>query len=285
MKTKLVKTLFVIALFFGSQVIHAESYQRWVYWIKPTHHQVTPEEMSEITSMLYDGEILPDEEFKLSTGVSLRIPQPKLYLRYIKKAVRTIKPSAETKEDIIKAISRAEKMRWGNDVSVLVKNYWVSDKLKTVVSTDNYSGENKDTDFLFIDGIPFIKCDCGNPLEAIDLIISDKEEKKSENRISNYTVKEEPAVTSFPKDLGQAVLNMKTEPKTYVGLPKVETSTWWDKNKGWVIPVGTGLVVAGTGFIAHDKYHQWYLWFPKTPVDAPPVGGDPQDGQPVDGKK
>ncbi len=275
MKKQITKILLIVILFLGSsQVVHAESYQRWIYWINTPNHQVTSEEMAEIVSMLYEGKILPDKVFKLSTGVSLRIPQPGLYFRYIKNAVKAARPSADTKEKILNAISRSEKMRWGNDVAVLVKNYWVSNKQKTVVQTNDYSGEGRDTDFLFIDGIPFIKCDCGNPLEPMSAYRVKKEEKSgdqnptepplstNQNNNNNYGLNQTTTKgREKPINLEQAVLGMETKSKT-LKLPEEETKnglkTW---HKAAIASA------AATAAYLGGRY-AWYHWI-KVPKPVP----------------
>lgn len=154
----------------STQILCAESYQRWIYWTRDSLHQVTPAEMAEIAERLYLGEISPNKEFVLITGTALKIPQPNLYLFYIEKAVKAANPVVSTKEDIIFCLKEAEKMRWGNDISATAKNYYYSYVYKSVRYINNYSGEGKRTDFLFVNGNPTIKCDCGNPTEVIGLV-------------------------------------------------------------------------------------------------------------------
>lgn len=149
----------------GTQILVAESYQRWIYWVSPKNHEVTANEMAEITSLLYDNKVVASKEFSLSSGTKLKIPQPALYLSYIVKAVKAANSTVLTKDDIIYCLNDAEKMRWGNDISGDFKNYYYSYVYKGVRCIDSFSGEGKEVDFLFINGIPTIKCDCGNPIE------------------------------------------------------------------------------------------------------------------------
>lgn len=158
--------LFMLVTLLGSQTLVAESYQRWIYWVNSPSHQVSAAEQAEITEGLYSGKLIADKTYKLATGVTYKIPHPSLYLSYIEKCVKVSDPSAKTPQDVIQAIKKADKMHWGTDVSVKVKNYWYSISSGKVVYT-NFTGEGKDVDFLLINGIPTIKCDCGNPLEAI----------------------------------------------------------------------------------------------------------------------
>jgi hypothetical protein len=183
--TKLIQKILLVAyIIISSQAVfsfsvQAQSYQRWIYWVGNENHQLTAQEMGEITEKLFNGEILPNKVFVLSNGVSLRIPQPSLFLRYIRTAVLSVRPWATERDQIVDAIYTADRFRWGNDVNVRVKNYWVSDQNKKVNYTNNYSGEGKNSLFLFIDGIPTIKCDCGNPLELLPEFYSFRHDQKS----------------------------------------------------------------------------------------------------------
>ena len=174
MKKVFILVLLAIA---SSQVMVAESYQRWVYWI-PETHEVTAPEMAEITSLLYDNKVVANKEFNLSSGTRLKIPQPSLYLQYIEKAVRAANPAALDKDDIITSLNDSEKMRWGNDISGTYRNYYYSYVYKGVRFIDNFVGEGKEVDFLFINGVPAIKCDCGNPIENKNPKIMEKEEEE-----------------------------------------------------------------------------------------------------------
>lgn len=39
---------------------------------------------------------------------------------------------------------------------------------------------------------------------------------------------------------------------------------WQKRNGWWAYSVGSAAVITGVGFIAHDRNHQWYFWFPKS---------------------
>ncbi len=176
------KILFlVLFMVMGTQILIAESYQRWIYWVSPENHEVTANEMAEIASLIYDNKVIANKEFTLSSGARLRIPQPALYLSYIVKAVRSANPAALTKDDIVYCLNDAEKMRWGNDVSGSYRNYYYSYAYKGVRCIDSFSGEGKNVDFLFINGIPVIKCDCGNPIENKNPPIITTEKEVVEN--------------------------------------------------------------------------------------------------------
>jgi len=186
--TKLIQKILLVAfIIISSQVVQgvqAQSYQRWIYWVGNENHQLTAREMGEITEKLFNQEIIPDKVFNLSSGVSLRIPQPNLFLRYIRISVMSVRPWASSREDILDAIYKADRFRWGNDVVIRVKNHWVSDQNKKVTYTNNYSGEGKNSFFLFIDGIPAVKCDCGNPLELMPEYYSYRHQR--DERINTY---------------------------------------------------------------------------------------------------
>lgn len=160
------KILFTIIFLLGVQVVQAQSYQRWIYWTNESH-QVSAQEMGEITEKLFNGEIVADEVFMLSNGVSLKIPKPYHFLRHIRIAVLSVRPWATSKEQIVDAIYNSERFMWGNDVIIRVKNHWISEQNQKASFTNNYTGEGNGVFFLFIDGIPVIKCDCGNPLELL----------------------------------------------------------------------------------------------------------------------
>lgn len=179
----------------GTQILFAESYQRWIYWINPTIHEVTAEEMAQIAVLLYDGKVVANKVFALTTGVILKIPQPNLYLSYLEKAVRSANPAILNKDDVIVSLNDSEKMRWGNDISVLTRNYYYSYVYKSVRYIDNFSGEGKGTEFLFINGIPAIKCDCGNPLENKNPV---KVEEKEELVVEELFPKEEETKVYIP---------------------------------------------------------------------------------------
>lgn len=54
---------------------------------------------------------------------------------------------------------------------------------------------------------------------------------------------------------------------------------WIKDHKRFIYSVSGGLVFTGVGFIAHDKEHQWYAWFPKTQTTILEKRGEP-DGIP-----
>lgn len=234
----------VLLAIVSTQAIYAESYQRWVYWVSPENHEVTASEMAEITSLLYDNKIVVNKEFSLSSGVRLRIPQPALYLSYIVKAVRSANPAALTRDDIIYCLNDAEKMRWGNDIVGSYKNYYYSYVYKGVRHIDNFSGEGKDVDFLFINGIPAIKCDCGNPIERQDPVPVLKQEEPvptSPNPAEGETLKEEPAQVKI------IVRNVYREPDYRQPIDRVPPKI--KKNNLTVVWIVGGVVI-GLGGLA-----------------------------------
>jgi len=269
---KVILFLFV-AFFLGSQSINAESYQRWVYWVNEPSHQVTATELAEITVALYNGLVLPDTVYKLNSGITYRIPQPKLFLVYVEKAVRSARPSANTTQKVVDAIAGAEKMKWDNNISVKVRNYYFSTLNKKVQHIDNYSGEGKDTDFLFIDSNPSFKCDCVNALEIIiDLLY-----KPVENiSLKVITPKQEDVPFITPRN----ILEEKTKITGYE-IPATNKEKrekgWFAKNWWWVVPV-SALIVGGSIYgvkqISKDKNVSPVIpeVKPGYPVDAQPQG-------------
>ena len=148
----------------GSQV-WGQSYQRWITWVSPENHEVTVEEMAEIVSLLYENKVIANKALILKSGTILKISKPSIYLKYVEKAVKAANQNILNKDDLILSLSDAEKFRWGNDITGSYKNYYFSEKHKEVRSIDNFKGEGKDVEFIFVRGIPVIKCDCGNPIE------------------------------------------------------------------------------------------------------------------------
>lgn len=262
----------------GSQVVHAQSYQRWIYWSNEGH-QVTASEMGEITEKLFDREIIPNRTFALSNGVSLRIPQPLLFLRYIRIAVLSVRPWATEKDQIIDAIYNSDRFRWGNDVNVRVKNHWVSVQNKKATFTNNYSGEGKNVFFLFIDGIPTIKCDCGNPLELMPEYFSFRHEggggkgyivESDPNRrgsSSSQTQTIEAASPDFvaPKTISEMVLGKVPQEQTSDVLIPQKKFNWKP-----VIIVGGTAVTVGTGLLV-------YSLLKKQKPNDPVIPGEPVD--------
>lgn len=265
----------------------AESYQRWVYWVSPINHEVTASEMAEITSLLYDNKIVASKEFSLSSGVRLKIPQPALYLKYIEKAVRAANPAALGKDDIIFSINDSEKMRWGNDISGSYKNYYYSYAYKSVRAIENFSGEGKEVDFLFINGIPAIKCDCGNPIEDQNpRIIEREEENKTPPPPSENKGIEQP--TTNPTKLIVVIRNSYPESNYQQStIPPVQIR----RNRGWVVPVciiGGVTVVAGFGYLIYVLTRPITggpggapLTPPSGPGGTPPGGGGGPGGAPL----
>lgn len=158
--------LFFVAIF-GSQKMHAESYQRWIYWVSDSTHVSTADEMAEIVQNLVLGNVLPNEPYTLSNGVEIRIPEPDVYLEYIIMCVKEGEPSITTTEDVINAIRNGDVVKWGNDINFKVKNYYFSTAHNEVRFMDNYSGEEKAVPVLLVNEKPKLKLDCGNPLVVI----------------------------------------------------------------------------------------------------------------------
>ena len=156
--------LCLLALFGLQSLCFAESYQRWIYWTNESDHVANANEMADIFSALSSGKIVPGGKYNLSSGVTFVILQPKLYYEYLVRCIQKSDPSAQTVEDMIKAIQGGQRTRWGNDISCRVKNYWTNSNGKISV-TPNYSGAEAGVQVLLINGIPTIKLDCGNPLE------------------------------------------------------------------------------------------------------------------------
>ena len=140
------------------------SYQRWVFWENDPGHISNPFEMATIVSMINDGNVRPNAVCQVNR-VIFRIPHPSAYLSYVTRCVKVSDPSARTMSDVINAIQNGNKTQWGNDISCRVKNYWATAS-GMVTFTPNYSGIESAVWVLLINGIPTIKLDCGNPLEA-----------------------------------------------------------------------------------------------------------------------
>ena len=188
---KKVMFLLVTVVVLGMQLVNAQNtYLHWVYWVNDVNHQVTPTELAEITSDLYgvNGKIIiPNQVYKLSTGITYKIPQPSLFLAYIEKAVQAARPSARKSSDVIAAIKGAEKRRWDNNISIAgVKNYYYSSAHKRVQAIDDYSGEGKAVDFLFIDEKPTFKCDCVNALLNPTSVIITKKDETGDGSLGDF---------------------------------------------------------------------------------------------------
>lgn len=162
------KIFFLLVIFLIGSSVFAESYQRWIYWVNKPNHAATVADLVEIVTKLNNREISPWSVYKLRSGVTYKIPQPDLYLSYITMCVKSGEPSIITMDDVIRAIASGEVVRWGNDMSCLVKNYWFSTRLNKVTYTPNYSGSSFGVFVLLINKKPKIKTDCGNPLEPYD---------------------------------------------------------------------------------------------------------------------
>jgi hypothetical protein len=282
------KIFLLMLLAIVSTQLVAESYQRWVYWVSPTTHEVTASEMTEITSMLYDNKIVASKEFSLSSGVRLKIPQPTLYLKYIEKAVRAANPAVFTKDDIIFCLNDAEKMRWGNDISGSYKNYYYSYAYKSVRAIENFSGEGKDVDFLFINGIPAIKCDCGNPIEDQNPRIIEREEEEKILPLPENKEIQQPQEN--PVKLIVVIRNSYQEPNSNYRqstTPPVQIR----RNRGWVVPVcviGGVSVAVGVGYLIYALTRPNTggpggapLTPPSGPGGTPPGGGGGPGGAPL----
>lgn len=156
--------LFLLTILLSLQVNAAESYQRWIKFINEPNHVMTASEMADITASLSRREISAQNTYRLSTGITYKIPQPDLYLQYILMCVKTGEPTIVTTQNVVDAIQGGDVVRWGNDISVKVKNYYFSLLHNKIQFIDNYSGAEEGVPVLLINGKPKIKMDCGNPL-------------------------------------------------------------------------------------------------------------------------
>lgn len=280
MKTNTKKILCVIIFLLTVQVVQAQSYQRWIYWVEEPTHELTSQEMGDITKMLYEGEIASSKSFRLSTGVILKIPQPYLFLKYIKIAVQSVRPWATEKDQILDALYTSDRFMWGNDVNVRVFNHWISKQNEKANFTNNYSGEGKNVFFLFIDGIPTIKCDCGNPLELMPEYYSyrhtQKYKKEEFDPIREKSgSSQEPRIVPSLLDDSSTFTPPKTVSEMVLGkVPQEQTSDiFLPKNKfNWkpVIIVGGATVAIGTGLLVYSllkKKKPNGLVIPGSPVD------------------
>jgi len=280
MKKQLPKILFIIiSLLICSQVIHAQSYQRWINWPEEANHQLTAGEMAEITENLYDGLIKPNQKHRLANGTAFSVPQPNLFLRYIRIAVLSVRPWATSKHDIIDAIRTSDRFMWGNDVNVRVKNNWVSVQNKKATFTNNYSGEGKNVFFLFIDGIPAFKCDCGNPLELMPEYYSYRHEQKSgydfESDPNRRQQSSQQVQTQTPSEPTVGFVAPKTVSEMMTTkVPEEQTAdVFLPKNKyNWkpVIIIGGTAVAIGTGLLI-------YSLLKKGKTKDPVIPGSPVD--------
>ena len=161
----------VLIALWGSQIVSAESYQRWVYWVNEPSHVMTASEMADITASLSRREISAQNTYRLSTGITYKIPQPDLYLQYILMCVKARETAIVTTQNVVDAIQGGDVVKWGNDISVRVRNYYFSSVHNRVQYIDNYSGASAGVFVLLINGEPKIKMECGNPLEVIKEVV------------------------------------------------------------------------------------------------------------------
>lgn len=205
--------------FFGSQMVRAESYQRWISFVNEPNHVMTASELADITTSLSRREISAQNTYRLSTGITYKIPQPDLFLRYIVMCIKEGEPSIITIDDVVREIQGGEVARWGNDISVRVKNYYFSSLHGRVQFIDNYSGNDvADGVFvLLIHGKPKIKMDCGNPLWVIGGEIgggritpqrTTSDSKITESEVGNHNVID----TGKPKTKSTLVGNLNPNP-------------------------------------------------------------------------
>ncbi len=248
MKKQIPKILIVISLLILQQVVSAQSYQRWIVWVKPTSHEVTSPEMADIVSALYNGLIQPNQQYRLSTGVVYTIPNPKTFLNTIERCVKAARPSADTPQEVIDAIAEGEKRPWGNDYSLKTKNYWYSTKDKAVVYNDNYLGIGMNTDFLWIDGTPTIKCDCGNGQEVIagQTVVRKKEVQEIQTNSISYS--EQPTLPTLPTTTYDLVMSrVPTESVLPTSIPA--TTTVQKTVVDWVKVAKIGGFTIGTALL------------------------------------
>jgi hypothetical protein len=152
--------------FLSSQMVSAESYQRWIYWVNQPNHIANANDMADITQALSKEEILANSIYSLNSGVTYKIPWPDLYFEYIMRCVKASDATVVTAMDAVKAILNGDAVKWGNDIPYTVKNYFYSTTHNEVRFIGNYSGAEGGIMVLLINGIPTIKLDCGNPLEV-----------------------------------------------------------------------------------------------------------------------
>lgn len=230
--------------FFGSQMVRAESYQRWITFDQPGHI-MTANELADITGALGRGEISPQATYKLSTGITYKISQPDLFLQYIVMCVKEGEPSIVTIEDIVREIQGGDVVQWGNDINVKVKNYYFSSLHNKIQYIDNYSG-NDGVFVLLIHGNPKIKMDCGNPLwviggERIPLQVEPKPRNELEQKVKISSF-------NFPEDLGGSVT--KQVQKAWSYEPPITVKKKFFRRTGVVI----GCVVLGAGGVGGILY-------------------------------
>lgn len=162
-KLRFLITLFII--FWGLNS-NAESYQRWITFVNEPGHIMTADEMGDIVWSLGKGEISSGKTYRLSTGVTYKIPRPKIFYDYIFMCVRQGESDVVTLNDLVRKIKSGDVVIWGNDISCRVQNYYYSSLHGKVKYIDDYSGaeSSEQVYVLLINGKPKIKMDCGNPL-------------------------------------------------------------------------------------------------------------------------
>ncbi len=255
---KIIAFIFV-AMFgfaFEVQTVSAQSYEPWI--VSSTSH-FSSENIADIIAAIYQGKVKPNIVYQVE-GISFRIPHPDLYLRYIEKCVKKSDPNCRTTEDVVRAIQNGDAVRWGNDISYRVKNYYYSSLHNRVSFNSNYSGAEAGVWVLLINGIPTIKLDCGNPLEyesgqqlqattiiGTNLEFEPRIEPTTKRRIE-FQKPIEPMEddSSFKKPLNynaQSGLNMEDKPQ--LDLP-VEKESFQKKSfKVWWVAVPVSAIGAG----------------------------------------
>lgn len=274
-------TVMLVALLLGSQMVKAESYQHWVYWINEPAHVATSNEMAEITEALINDRIIAEDTFRLSTGITYLIPQPDLYLKYLVYCVQIGEPGIKTMKDVANAIRKGDVVKWGDDISSRVKNYYYSSKDDTIKFIDNYSGIENAVPVLLINGKPKIKMNCGNPLEPIPpkvvydkQIILQPQVASTAPIINNVTV-------NVTINMDSLVRNYLPPPKPDLGLVNEEKDNKFHlAQKWWFWTILGAATQTAIGFVAHDENHSWYFWFPKNGNQKQTETGHPVDAQP-----
>lgn len=155
-------SLLVVILLLSMQ--SKADYLHWLYWVSNPSHGGTVQEYTDIAYGLSNGTIKPNVVYRLTSGETYKIPKPELYLSYLVKVVKKVDPST-TSENLYKKIRESVKTRWDNNFPGTVNNYFYSLVSNSVTYRSNYSGRSEDVDILVLNGMPIIKCDCGNPLE------------------------------------------------------------------------------------------------------------------------
>ncbi len=235
---------------------HTYSYMRWIDWVQKPKHIATLQEMTEIVSRLAETDSL--KVYTLSTGIKYKVPQPKIYYKYILKVVKKSDSKVKNLENVLTALKKAEDVKWGNDISLKVKNYYFSSKYNRVQFIPNYSG-NSGVRVLLINGIPTIKLDCGNPLEKIQQIekkvrkiVVEAQQSKKDTLV--VVIKNEPLVIHhvFDNEITfKGNINLsQTQPKANFEIPKQKKP----RKKGLGFKIGG--VAIGVGTLAYFLLHK-----------------------------